>query len=145
MVSNILEPLCAYTKENRFKQYFFDVGLLGALSKLDPFVILKYDYGSYKGYLAENFVAQELVAADLSPLYCWEGKTSEIEFVLQTKFGFVPLEVKSGWVTQSKSLQVYNKSFEPKKRIILSAKNVQSKDSLLHLPLYATSRLLLLT
>ncbi len=45
-----------YTKENAFKLFVFDVGILGALSELPVKTVL--DYGTYKGYYAENFVAQ---------------------------------------------------------------------------------------
>ena len=48
------------SKENRFKLCFFDVGLLGAMSGIATF--LNYNFGSYQGYVAENFVAQELRA-----------------------------------------------------------------------------------
>ncbi|MBU0567373.1 DUF4143 domain-containing protein [bacterium] len=53
-------PLAGFARDNWFKQYFFDVGLLATISNIDPAIILKYDYGSYKGYVAQNFVAQEL-------------------------------------------------------------------------------------
>ena len=32
---------------------------------------------------------------------------SEVEFLLETSKGIIPLEIKSGWVTQSKSLKVF--------------------------------------
>lgn len=41
--------------------FIFDVGILGALNNLEPKSILDYDYGTYKGYFAENFVAQEFI------------------------------------------------------------------------------------
>ena len=49
-------------KESHFKLYLFDVGILGELSDLSPQSILNYDYRSYKGYFAENFVAQKFLA-----------------------------------------------------------------------------------
>lgn len=39
------------------------MGLLGALSGLTPKAILDYKYGSYKGYVAGNFIAQEFLAS----------------------------------------------------------------------------------
>jgi hypothetical protein len=56
-------PFSAYTKDNYFKLFCFDVGLLGSISQLPPKAILDYDYGRYKGYFAENFVAQEFRCA----------------------------------------------------------------------------------
>lgn len=134
-------PLAGYSKENRFKQYFFDVGLLTAVSGIDPALILKYDYGSYKGYIAENFVAQELHSVGIRDLYCWEGRTSEVEFLIETESGIVPCEVKSGWVTHSKSLKVYEERFHPKKSFVLSAKNVKKQNARYFVPLYTTGPL----
>jgi predicted AAA+ superfamily ATPase len=133
-------PLTGFTRENRFKQYFFDVGLLGAASGIDPAQILKYDYGSYKGYVAENFVAQELYAAGVRALFCWEKRTAEIEFLLETASGIIPLEVKSGSVTQSKSLGVFENRYYPPWSVVLSAKNVETRGSRLYVPIYASAR-----
>ena len=74
-------PLSAYTKENIFKLYCFDVGILGALSNLPPAAIMEYDYGTYKGYFAENFVAQELLAKN-TQLYSWMEGAAEVNFYI---------------------------------------------------------------
>jgi predicted AAA+ superfamily ATPase len=134
-------PLASFLKENRFKQYFFDVGLLGSVSNIDPAIIMQYDYGSYKGYMAENFVAQELISAGVRSLYCWEGRTSEVEFLLETPLGIVPLEVKSGWVTQSKSLKVFQERYHPPLSVIFSARNGMKEQARWYLPVYMSGRL----
>ncbi len=135
-------PLSAYTKENIFKLYLFDVGILGAISGLDPVNIMDYDYGSYKGYFAESFVAQELVAAGHKELYGWSEGSAEVEFLVEHKGNILPLEVKSGWVTQAKSLRVYAKKYSPPFRTVMSAKNISIKDNGLYcgLPLYLAGR-----
>lgn len=134
-------PLAGFASENRFKLYFFDVGLLGAISDIKPAQMLQYDYGSYKGYVAENYVAQELRAAGVGALYCWEGRTSEIEFLLETTGGVIPIEVKSGLVTQLKSLKVFETRYQPRHSLVLSAKNVERRGSRLYLPLYVAGSL----
>jgi predicted AAA+ superfamily ATPase len=141
IVNRAKVPLSGFSMENRFKQYFFDVGLLGAVSGLDPPQILQYDYSSYKGYVAENFVAQELSASGVGELYSWEGRTSEIEFLLQTSSGIVPIEVKSGHVIRSKSLRVFEERYHPVKSIVLSAKNTETRGSRYYLPIYIAGRL----
>ncbi len=141
IVNRAETPLVGFAKDNRFKQYFFDVGLLAAVSNIDPAFILKFDYGSYKGYVAENFVAQEMRAAGVNNLFCWEGRTSEVEFLLETPSGIVPMEVKSGWVTKSKSLKVYIERYCPQQSIILSAENVKTHNSRLYVPVYAVGLL----
>lgn len=44
-------PLKSFVKENTFKLFMFDIGILGAMMKLTAAVILGYDYGTYKGFL----------------------------------------------------------------------------------------------
>jgi predicted AAA+ superfamily ATPase len=129
-------PLSGYVKENRFKLYFFDVGLLGAMSGIAPATFLNYDFGSYQGYVAENFVAQELRAAGDKTLYCWQGRTAEVEFLLEKEGEIIPVEVKSGWVTQSKSLKVYAERYHPLKTYILSANNINQRNISRYLPIY---------
>jgi predicted AAA+ superfamily ATPase len=115
-------PFSAYAKENTFKLLCFDVGILGAISGLSPQIILNYDYGSYKGYFAENFVSQELLITR-KKLYSWEEGESEIEFLLEHDGVIVPVEVKSGFSTKAKSLQSFKEKYHPPFQIILSAKN----------------------
>jgi len=134
-------PLSGYARENRFKLYFFDVGLLGAASGIAPATFLNYDFGSYQGYVAENFVAQELRAAGDKTLFCWKGRTAEVEFLLEREGEVVPVEVKSGWVTQSKSLKVYMERYRPPRAYILSANNISQRNIVRYLPLYAAGRL----
>jgi predicted AAA+ superfamily ATPase len=129
-------PLSSYSRENRFKQYFFDVGLLGALSGIDPARFFAYDIKNYKGYIAENFVAQEFRSSGISALYCWAGRTSEVEFLLESAEGIIPIEVKAGSITKSKSLKVYEERYRPKKSIVLSARNIESHGQRVHVPIY---------
>lgn len=141
LVNRAETPLAGFAKDNRFKQYFFDVGLLITVSNIDPGHIFKYDYGSYKGYVAENFVAQELRAAGVCELFCWQGRTSEVEFLLETPSGIIPWEVKSGWATRSKSLNVFMERYHPPQGVILSAGNMKKSGSRLYVPVYAAGRL----
>jgi len=135
-------PFSTYTSENTFKLYLFDVGLLGALSNLSPKTILDYEYGSYKGYFAENFIAQEFLASNIKNLYCWKENTSEVEFVREVDGNILPIEVKSGWVTQSKSLKSFADKYNPLYRIIFSAKNLYTdkEKRIFKLPLYMASK-----
>jgi predicted AAA+ superfamily ATPase len=95
IVDALCMPLSSVGKENRFKLYFFDVGLLGAISGIAPSVFFDYGFGTYQGYIAENFVAQELRAND-STLYCWQGRTAEVEFLLEKEGEIIPVEVRPG-------------------------------------------------
>jgi predicted AAA+ superfamily ATPase len=122
LVEHIELPLSAFTKDSFFKLYLFDVGLLGALSDLTPQAILAYDYGTYKGYFAENFVAQEFVARGINHLYSWQHNRAEIEFLFTLDTKIIPIEVKSGWVTKTQSLNKYAEKYHPPYRAVFSAK-----------------------
>ena len=117
-------PFSAHATENSFKLYVFDVGLLGALSGLPPKAIIEYEYGSYKGYFAENFVAQEFVCSGAKELYCWREGSSEVEFLREINGDVLPVEIKSGWVTQAKSIKIFAQKYHPKYRTIFSANNL---------------------
>lgn len=135
-----LEPSMAYTKENTFKLFMFDIGILGALANLDPINILNYDYGTYKGFFAENFVAQEAAYAQGSRdhIYSWRENTAELEFLLKREGKIIPVEVKAGTVTQSKSAKVFMQKYQSPYRINISAKklNIDKKTNVYNYPLY---------
>jgi len=130
-------PLSSHASENMFKLYMADCGLLGALAEIPPEVMLQYGYGTYQGYMAENFVAQELRAAGCHDLYFWQGRTSEIEFLLTSGRFAVPIEVKSGSVTRSRSLAVFEQKYAPHVSVVLSARNQRSSVPRYHVPVYA--------
>jgi predicted AAA+ superfamily ATPase len=137
-------PLQAYSEEGYFKLFMFDVGLLGAMSGLSPKNILDYDYGTYKGYFAENFVAQSLIASGAKELFTWQEKQAEVEFLQEISGEIIPIEVKSGSVTHAKSLAQFSKKYQPSYRIILSAKNLykDSSTGTHFLPLYLAEKIL---
>jgi len=76
-------PLSAHAEGNAFKLYVFDTGLLGALGGLSPRTMFDCSFGSYKGYVAENFALQEMTAADIAEIVCWREQTAEVEFLLE--------------------------------------------------------------
>ena len=131
-------PFSAYTKDNYFKLFCFDVGLLGSISRLPPKAILDYDYGTYKGYFAENFVAQEFRCAGVDKIYSWRERTAEVEFLREVNGKVLPVEVKSGRNTQAKSLKVFAEKYNPKYRSIMSARslNIDHENGIHHYPLY---------
>jgi predicted AAA+ superfamily ATPase len=82
-------------------------------------------------------VAQELTASNRKPLYFWRGKISEIDFLIATDLGVVPVEVKSGALTRSKSLAAYAEKFKPPSAIRLSGRNSSfARGAIIDLPLY---------
>ncbi|MAZ78278.1 MAG: ATPase [Legionellaceae bacterium] len=143
LLTTCQQPLAAFVKESQFKLFMFDVGILGAMLDLSPSTIMKYDYGSYKGYFAENFVAQMLTASDSKPLYTWQEKTAELEFLKEINGEVIPIEVKAGKSLRAKSLKIFSDRYQPKMSVILSAENkkMDSKTRRAKIPLYFVSAL----
>ncbi len=135
-------PLQAYSDEKKFKLYMFDTGILGCMLNLSPKTIFSYDYGSYKGYFAENIVLTELCTQWHKSIYSWSRNSSEIEFLVESNEEIIPVEVKSGINTKAKSLKIYIEKYSPARAFLLSgtpAISTNNKTTLL--PLYMASRL----
>ena len=110
-------PLAAIAKENLFKLYLFDIGILGNLLDLTYMDHREQDL-TYKGYFAENFFATEYRARVSYPIYSWQQRNAEIEFLHRSHTGSIyPIEVKSGKRTRAKSLQSYIERFQPERAI----------------------------
>ncbi len=139
-------PFPAFVKENFFKLYCFDIGILGAIAELPPKNIIEYDYGTYKGYFAENFVTQEFTCGGVKNLYAWREGKSEVEFVREIEGHVIPIEIKSGWVTQAKSLKIFAQKYDPPYRVVMSAKSLHiDKENKIHgYPLYLAANFPLL-
>ncbi|WP_428243065.1 DUF4143 domain-containing protein [Gynuella sp.] len=100
----------------------------------------------FKGYVAENFVQQELTAIGIDPSYSWHDVHAEIEFIITTDGGnIVPIEVKSGKRTRAKSLAPYIEKCAPDKTFKLTGTqgSSTSEHSNIVMPLYYTQYLLL--
>ena len=136
-------PLAAYKKDNRVKLFLFDVGLLNHMLESSHTEIKQQNY-EYKGYVAENFVQQELAAMGFTPSYSWSDARAEIEFIVATDRGdVVPIEVKSGKRTRARSLASYIKKCSPRKTFKLTgtAGSGPLEDTNIVLPLYYTQYL----
>ena len=136
-------PLAAYKKENMVKLFLFDVGLLNHMLGSSYKEIKQQSY-EYKGYVAENFVQQELTAIGVDPCYSWNDARAEIEFILSTNDGdIVPVEVKSGKRTRAKSLASYIEKCAPGKTFKLTGTQGSSalEKKNIVMPLYFTQYL----
>lgn len=120
-------PFSAFTQENRFKLYFFDTGLLGALAQLSATALyIEADlFATFKGAFCENFVAQELTQTKGKVLYSWMSNTAEIEFMLEVDGQVLPIEVKSGKSGKLKSLNVFAQKYSSPYRTRFSARNFE--------------------
>ena len=136
-------PFKGYAKENFFKLLLFDIGILGSMAGLSPKTILDYEYGSYKGYFAENFVAEEFLSSGNENFFSWQEQNAEIEFLMEIEANAIPIEVKSGSVTNAKSLGRFTEKYHPTYQIILSGKpySLDKSKKTQYLPLYLAGKL----
>jgi predicted AAA+ superfamily ATPase len=58
----------------------------------------------YKGAITENYIAQELSSKGDSLYYWTFGRNAEIDFILYNDDGLIPIEIKSGNIVKSTSL-----------------------------------------
>ena len=133
-------PLEGFVDVDTFKLYLSDVGILNNILKLNIEDILSDNISLYKDVIAENFVANQLVCNGFDLYYYRSNNTSEVDFLLYTKDGIIPVEVKAGNATQSKSLKLYIEKFKPKYAIRISTKDFgyDPKTNIKSIPLYAT-------
>ena len=129
-------PLKAFVNSDKFKIYLSDVGLLRSLSNLDYSEILLDKNEMFKGVLTENFVACELYPKS-KELYYYNFLKYEIDFLVKIDGDIIPIEVKSGRRTNSKSLNEYIKKYNPKYSIRISTKNFGYENNIKSVPLYA--------
>lgn len=132
-------PLVGFVDNDYFKLYLNDVGILTKMTNLKFVDILRDNLSLYKGAIAENYVANELVQNGIK-LYYWQSNgTAEVDFLLYTEDGIIPVEVKAGDAVKSKSLKIYIDKFNPKYSIRISTRNFGYNEDkkIKSIPLYA--------
>lgn len=139
-VKTIEKPLKGFEDNDTFKLFLSDIGILNNLLNISINDILNDNLKIYKGVITENYVANQLLANE-TPLFYWKNKQNvEVDFLIETKDGIIPIEVKSSDNTQSKSLKIYSTLFDPPYAIRMSTKDFgyNSETKIKSVPLYAT-------
>ena len=134
-------PISAYLKENIFKLFILDTGLLCAKSGLEPQIIIDGDklFTEFKGALTEQYVLQELTSIENLETAYWandDTNVAEVNFLIQYKGQIIPIEVKSKINLKAKSLKSYIEKFKPNISIRTSLADYKKTDDLLDIPLY---------
>lgn len=112
-VSTVEFPLAAYAKQDQFRIYVTDIGLLIAMYGFEmKRAIIEDTLASHvKGGIYENLMADFLLKKGL-PLYyyCKENNSVEVEFFLECNAKPVPIEVKAKRGTTTSLNTVLDKS-----------------------------------
>jgi predicted AAA+ superfamily ATPase len=147
-VDHVEQPVRGFADRSAFKVYALDVGLLGAMSRIAPSILLNGNeiFQTYNGAFVENFVAQHLAAAGGEgpcDLYYWKKNPgiAEIDFLTELEGEILPLEVKAGVNSKSKSLGVYAQRYAPRILLRSTLLNLKLDGQILNIPLYAIEHL----
>ncbi|MEA1975625.1 MAG: AAA family ATPase [Bacillota bacterium] len=132
-------PIDAYRDLSSFKIYMSDIGLLTTRANIPLHSIMSDNniQFSFMGAIAENYVAQALKTNGFELFYWTSKNTAEVDFIIQLDGNVVPVEVKAGFNTRSRSLNIYKKKYNPKYSIRISAKEFGFENDIKSVPLYA--------
>ncbi len=148
-VSSSRMPLQHYADRSCFKVYGLDVGLLGAMARTPPELVVDGErlFTEFRGAMIESLVAQQLIALDHPNLFYWRssGGTAELDFLCEIGGRVVPIEVKAGLSRRSQSLRSYDRQFAPDIMARANLLNLKQDGKICNIPLYAISLLERLT
>ena len=130
-------PLLAYEKEDQFKLYMNDTGLLTQIYGRETKIAVLNNTikGNGKGAIYENVISQLLVMKGYTLHYYRPDDDHELEFVIEKNGEVVPIEVKSG-NTSSVSLNNFIKDFKPSIAYKFINGNVGESSTKLTIPHY---------
>ncbi len=133
-------PLRAYQDFSAFKLFVLDVGLLGAMSRLNAKVILEGDrmFEEFKEALTEQYVLQQLIVHEENDIFYWSAEkgTGELDFLIQMDDKIVPIEVKAEENLQAKSLRSFVQKYDMKYAVRTSMSDYREQDWMVNYPLY---------
>lgn len=144
-VGGIEVPFDSFKDARVFKLYLHDVGLLTARLSIEPKTILEPAHSlllSFRGVVAENFIAQELTALLDKPLYYWAsaGK-AELDFIMEDSNAPIGIEVKAGMNPKAKSLTSFITKYPRVRAVRCSLLNFKKEENIQNVPLYALPRI----
>jgi predicted AAA+ superfamily ATPase len=130
-------PLVAYEKENEFKVYMNDTGLLMAMMGFETKrAFLNNDLkGFAKGGIYENFIAETLIKSGYQIYYYKKNYSLELEFVIEYNGSVIPIEVKAG-NTATVSLNSFVDEYEPQVAFKVIAGNIGENGKKYTIPHY---------
>lgn len=134
-------PLKFYEDANAFKLFMLDVGLLGAISEMEPAQMLMSNNAmtESKGAFTENYVLCQLKTLPGIATYYYSREDSrlELDFIVQHQGRIIPVEVKAEENLKSKSLKAFMDKHEGLHAIRFSMSPYREQDWLTNYPLYA--------
>ena len=144
-------PLGSEINETAFKALLADTGLHQRLLGLDLKELVALDDAAFanKGSLAEVYSALQIASHSSMrhrpELYYWHrdapNATAEVDFVMQSGNGIIPVEVKSGVRGSMKSLRLFMAEKHVSMGVRVSLENFTTLPDVRIVPLYAIHRI----
>ena len=140
-----LMPLSEVKNNSIFKVYPCDVGLLRTMSGTPPSFVLSDsdEYKLIKGAMAETYAVCSIKASGYDDDICYwkEGDSEEIDVIISSAKGVVPVEVKYGQASSGKSLSKYCSLKGPEVSVLMSMNNASRRNHLM-LPIFLAETLI---
>ncbi len=136
-VNKFETPLKGFMDEEKFKLYLSDSGILTQLLEIPRNKILLNEKFQYKGVITGNYVANELQTNGINLYYWAKNQVAEIDFLIDTSKGVIPIEVKANENKKSKSLNYFMKENKINFAIRISANNFGFENNIKSVHLYA--------
>lgn len=142
-------PLRSEINNKKFKTFFLDIGLLQYALETDPADMVSPLVGIHRGVVAEQFVAQELLAY-IDPyldrhLFFWDrqkkGSSAEVDFLMTISGQVIPIEVKAGKSGKLKSLHQFLTDKSAPYGVKISEAPLSFDKGILSVPLYLIGQL----
>ena len=139
-------PLGASANSKKFKATVLDIGLLQRICQVPIAEEILQDnlLAIYRGKLAEQFVAQEMIAWHCRELFYWsrdaKNSNAEVDYLTVKQGKIYPVEVKSGPAGKLRSLHLMLKNYPncPKSFVLYSGCYKElPEQKICFLPLYA--------
>lgn len=143
-------PLGATANPQKFKAAFLDIGLMQRLCQvpIDTEIRQTDLLAIYRGKLAEQFVAQEMLATGSGEIFYWSrerrASNAEVDYLLVRNGRIYPVEVKSGAAGALRSLHLMLHTYpESPAGLVLSSRCYSQlpEQKLIFLPLYCAASL----
>ncbi len=132
-------PISVYSDFSDFKLYMSDVGLLTRKSEMPVSILISPlpQDNTFMGGIAENYVAQALMANQRNLFYWKNENRGELDFVIQVDSEVIPIEVKKGSHTKAKSMDMFRKKYNCETAIRISSNHFGRANGIKSVPLYA--------
>lgn len=112
-ITNPSVPPELYKMNDAFRLYINDIGLLNNILDIKYSNIITDNLSENKNVITKNYLAEQLVINDHKLYYWTSDYTAEVDFIIYTDDGLIPIELVTGVASKSNRLKIYIEKFKP--------------------------------